>query len=63
MKQGFVWDVEQRDLDLEEVRDMLLLTRGEQEKDISVTACEGAPRKKSTFLIFGCLHSIDASWN
>ena len=29
MKQGFVWD-----LDLEEVRNMLMLTRGEQEKEI-----------------------------
>ena len=28
-----------------------------------VTACEGAPRKKSAFLIFGCLHSKDAFWS
>ena len=34
MKEGFVWALEQRDLDLEEVRDMLILTRGELEKEI-----------------------------
>ena len=33
-KLGFICDVKQRDLDLDEVRDMLLLTRGEQEKQV-----------------------------
>merc|ERR1719369_1144704 len=35
MRQGLVWDVNQRDLDLEEVRDMLLLFRGQQENKIT----------------------------
>ena len=33
-KQGCVWFVEQRDLDLEEAWDMLVWTMGEQEKEI-----------------------------
>ena len=32
-------------------------------KGFSVTACEGAPLKKSRFLIFECLYSCDTFWS
>ena len=38
MKQGMIWDVEERDLDLGEVRDMLLMTR-EQEEEADKLKC------------------------
>merc|ERR1719392_507218 len=34
LRHGLIWDVNQRDLDLQEVRDMLLLSRGEQENKL-----------------------------
>ena len=40
MRQGLVWDVQHRDLDLEEVGDMLLLVKGEQEKKLTMTSME-----------------------